>query len=114
MGIVPKQNSTGGKASLGHITKRGDEYLRTLLIQGAKSAVMTAHERNDPISKWTVQLKERVGLAKGGGGGGQQECPHPVGGADPGRALRRPSRVGQAAGSDSGWLNENEDKKLEV
>jgi transposase len=45
LGLVPSQNSSGGKASLGRITKRGDDYLRTLLIQGAKSAVMTAHKR---------------------------------------------------------------------
>ncbi|MCK6377004.1 MAG: IS110 family transposase, partial [Zoogloea sp.] len=45
LGLVPSQNSTGGKASLGRITKRGDDYLRTLLIQGAKSAVMTAAKR---------------------------------------------------------------------
>ena len=64
MGIVPKQNSSGGKTVLGRITKRGDEYLRTLFIQGAKSAVMTAHKRDDPISKWAVQLKERVGWQK--------------------------------------------------
>ncbi|SIR68762.1 Transposase IS116/IS110/IS902 family protein [Pseudacidovorax sp. RU35E] len=36
LGLVPSQNSTGGKARLGRITKRGDDYLRTLLIQGAK------------------------------------------------------------------------------
>lgn len=64
LGIVPKQNSSGGKVSLGRITKRGDEYLRTLFIQGAKSAVMTAHKRDDPISKWAVQLRERVGWQK--------------------------------------------------
>ena len=57
LGLVPSQNSTGGKASLGRITKRGDEYLRTLLIQGAKSAVMTAGKRSDRISQWLVQLK---------------------------------------------------------
>ena len=34
LGLVPRQNSSGGKASLGHITKRGDPYLRTLLILG--------------------------------------------------------------------------------
>lgn len=45
LGLVPSQNSTGGKASLGRITKRGDDYLRTLLIQGAKSAVMIGIER---------------------------------------------------------------------
>ena len=64
LGLVPSQNSTGGKASLGRITKRGDDYLRTLLIQGAKSAVMTAHKRSDRISQWLVQLKERVGWHK--------------------------------------------------
>lgn len=64
LGIVPSQHSSGGKTNLGRITKRGDDYLRTLLIQGAKSAVMTAHKRDDPISKWLVQLKERVGWQK--------------------------------------------------
>ena len=64
MGIVPRQNSSGGKASLGRITKRGDEYLRTLLIQGAKSAVMSAAKRDDPISRWLVQLTARVGWQK--------------------------------------------------
>lgn len=64
LGLVPSQNSTGGKASLGRITKRGDDYLRTLLIQGAKSAVMSASKRSDRISLWLVQLKERVGWQK--------------------------------------------------
>ena len=50
LGLVPRQRSSGGKNNLGGITKRGDTYLRTLLIQGAKSAVMTAHRRSDPIS----------------------------------------------------------------
>jgi len=64
LGLVPSQNSSGGKASLGRITKRGDDYLRTLLIQGAKSAVMTAHKRRDRISQWLVQLLARVGWQK--------------------------------------------------
>jgi len=64
LGIVPSQNSSGGKTSLGRITKRGDEYLRTLLIQGAKSAVMSAGKRDDPISRWLVQLIARVGWQK--------------------------------------------------
>lgn len=63
-GLAPSQNSSGGKTKLGGITKRGDVYLRILLIQGAKSAVMTAHKRKDPISRWLVQLKERVGWQK--------------------------------------------------
>lgn len=64
LGLVPSQNSTGGKARLGGITKRGDDYLRTLLIQGAKSAVMSAAKRSDRISQWLVQLKDRVGWQK--------------------------------------------------
>jgi len=64
VGLVPRQNSSGGKASLGRITKRGDDYLRTLLIQGAKSAVMSAGKRDDPISRWLVQLTARVGWQK--------------------------------------------------
>ena len=46
------------------ITKRGDMYLRMLLIQGAKSAVMNAHKRDDQISKWAYQLKEKAGWQK--------------------------------------------------
>lgn len=64
LGLVPSQNSTGGKPSLGRITKRGDEYLRTLLIQGAKSAVMNSGKRSDRISRWLVQLKQRIGWQK--------------------------------------------------
>jgi transposase len=64
LGLVPRQNSSGGKVSLGRITKRGDDYLRTLLIQGAKSAVMSAHKRDDATSRWLVQLKQRVGWQK--------------------------------------------------
>ena len=64
LGLVPKQNSSGGKQSLGSITKRGDEYLRTLLIQGAKSAVLTAHKRTDRLSLWVLQLRERLGWQK--------------------------------------------------
>lgn len=64
LGLVPRQHSSGGKHNLGGITKRGDNYLRTLLIQGAKSAVTTAHRRTDTTSVWLTQLKERVGWQK--------------------------------------------------
>jgi transposase len=64
IGLTPRQRSSGGKNNLGGITKRGDSYLRTLLIQGAKSAVMTAHRRQDRISTWVVSLRERSGWQK--------------------------------------------------
>lgn len=60
-GIVPRQHSSGGKTQLGRITRRGDSYLRSLLVQGAKSAVFSAHRRNDPISRWALALRERSG-----------------------------------------------------
>ena len=87
VGLTPRQHSSGGKNNLGGITKRGDNYLRSLLIQGAKSAVMTANKRSDPISLWAAALRERV-LAESGRGPGQQECAHPLGGDDPGRGLQ--------------------------
>lgn len=61
LGLVPKQHSSGGKSVLGRITKHGQTYLRTLLIQGAKSAVMTAERRSDKISCWVAALKQRSG-----------------------------------------------------
>ena len=64
VGLVPRQDSSGGKTRLGGITKRGDVYLRSLLIEGAKSAVMTAHKRSDPISQWTAALRDRAGWQK--------------------------------------------------
>ena len=64
LGLTPSQNSSGGKHKLGHITKRGDMYLRMLLIQGAKSAVMTAHLRDDPVSQWVFRLREKSGWQK--------------------------------------------------
>jgi transposase len=64
IGLTPSQDSSGGKTRLGRITKRGDTYLRTLLIQAAKSAVMTADKRSDPVSQWTTRLRDRVGWQK--------------------------------------------------
>lgn len=64
LGLTPKQNSSGGKNNLGGITKRGDMYVRMLLIQGAKAAVLTAHRRDDPISKWVYQLRQKSGWQK--------------------------------------------------
>ncbi len=64
LGLVPKQRSSGGKSNLGTITKRGDPYVRTLLVQGAKSVVNSAHTRTDPISRWVLALKERSGWQK--------------------------------------------------
>jgi transposase len=47
LGLVPKQHSTGGKANLQGISKRGDPYLRTLLIHGARAVILRAERRLD-------------------------------------------------------------------
>lgn len=64
LGLVPGQNSSGGKSRLGHITKAGDRYLRTLLILGARAVLAAAQAKKDRISCWAVALEARVGYGK--------------------------------------------------
>ena len=58
LGIVPRQHSTGGKATLLGISKRGDTYLRTLLIHGARSVIRVAERKAQPDS-WLGKLLAR-------------------------------------------------------
>jgi len=61
IGLVPGQYSTGGKSRLGHISKRGDAYLRNLLVQGARSVLQTAPSHQDRFSRWALELEQRRG-----------------------------------------------------
>jgi transposase len=61
LGLVPDQNSSGGKQVLLPITKKGDRYLRTLLIHGARSALQVAGRYDDGRSQWAVQLRRKSG-----------------------------------------------------
>ncbi len=61
LGLVPRQYSTGGKSRLGRITAKGDPYLRTLLVMGARSVLQTASRRSDHLAKWALALKQRRG-----------------------------------------------------
>lgn len=61
LGLVPRQYSTGGKTRLGHITRRGDPYLRTLLILGARAVLQAAERRQDRLSRWALAVRERRG-----------------------------------------------------
>jgi transposase len=61
LGLVPGQYSSGGKARLGHITKAGDPYLRSLLILGARAVLNSAKNKSDGLSRWAVALAERRG-----------------------------------------------------
>jgi len=64
LGLVPKQHGTGGKMRLGPISKRGNQYLRTLLIHGARSVLNWSKHRDDYLSQWAKQVAERRGKHK--------------------------------------------------
>lgn len=68
MGLTPRQFSSGGKTKLGAITRRGDAYLRTLLVQGARSTLQQAlrcrSEKANRLQQWIVQLHTRAGYHK--------------------------------------------------
>lgn len=59
LGLVPGQRSSGGKERLLGITKRGDGYLRMLLIQGARSVLLRLKHRTDQTEGWLAQLVKR-------------------------------------------------------
>jgi transposase len=61
LGLTPKQYSSGGHNRLGGITKRGDAYLRTLFILGARAVIHTAMRHTDRMSRWIVELRTRRG-----------------------------------------------------
>ena len=62
LGLVPKQHSTGGKTVLLGISKRGDRYLRTLLIHGARSVVNHCDRKDDRLSLWVRRIKQEKGF----------------------------------------------------
>lgn len=58
---MPRQHSTGGKPTLLGISKRGDTYLRTLLIHGRRSVARVAHQYQDQRNRWIDDIKRRRG-----------------------------------------------------
>ena len=63
LGLVPRQNSSGGKSKLLGITKTGDENLRVALIHGARSLILAAlkKKKSDPLSQWILNLYQKKG-----------------------------------------------------
>ncbi len=59
IGLVPKQHSTGGKERLGHISKAGNRYLRSLLVVGALSVIRRAKQTGSTKRAWLVALMAR-------------------------------------------------------
>lgn len=64
LGIVPKQHSSGGKEVLLGISKRGDRYLRSLLIHGARAVVIQAVHKEDALSCWINRIRATRGFNK--------------------------------------------------
>lgn len=68
IGLTPRQYSSGGKAKLGRISRRGDAYLRSLLVQGARAtlqaAIKKAPDKQNRLQQWIIRLYGRVGYHK--------------------------------------------------
>lgn len=64
LGLVPKERSSGGKQQLGGITRRGNSYIRRLLVQGAWSVLRYADRSDDRLSRWAKSVMERRGKHK--------------------------------------------------
>ena len=64
LGLVPRQNSSGGKSRLLSTSKRADPDLRTLLIHGAQSVVFRAKSKTDKRSPWIIDKQQRLGTTK--------------------------------------------------
>ena len=64
LGLVPQRYSTGGKPQMFGISKRGNRYLRRLLIHGARSCVMHLHRSRDRLGAWLRRLYSRMHVNK--------------------------------------------------
>jgi transposase len=59
LGLIPRQNSSGGTTRLGPITKRGDRYVRMLLVQGARAYLRWVEKATDAKADWVRRLRQR-------------------------------------------------------
>lgn len=59
IGLTPRQHSSGGKERLLGITKRGDSYLRSMLVNGAQAVIWNVKGKTDRLSRWVISLLER-------------------------------------------------------
>lgn len=70
LGLVPREHSSGNQRRLGAITKRGDAYLRTLLIHGGRAVLRSAAMRRraghelEPLQAWALEVQQRQGHNK--------------------------------------------------
>lgn len=89
LGVVPRQHSSDDKKVLLGISKRGNGYLRTLLIHGARAVVKCCSGKNDPLNRWLQALVERRGFNKAASGTSQQKRPYFMGDGSARSVLRK-------------------------
>ena len=73
LGLGPGHSNSGNKTVMLPITKRGNRYVRTLLVHGARATLYHARKKADPRSLWLQRLQAQRGHKRGGGGAGQQK-----------------------------------------
>ena len=64
LGITPSQHSSGGKDKLGAITKKGNRYLRKMLVVGCTSVLRVAHKYKGALAEWIVAMRARKARAR--------------------------------------------------
>ena len=66
LGLTPRQHSTGGRPVLLGISKRGNRYMRTMLVHGARAVLRAAEakSKDDPFSRWVQEVAKRRGRHK--------------------------------------------------
>ena len=102
LGLVPRQHSTGGREQLLGISKRGDSYVRGLLIHGARAVLRVSGRKTDPRSRWVQALAARRHPERSDGGAGQSHGAHGL--CVVGQRGGLPSRPCDTAGlSGDGW-----------
>src|SRR4051794_39886712 len=107
LGLVPRQNSTGGKNRLGGISKRGNQYLRRLLINGASANLLRSKATNaDP---WVIGLRRRPAKPCRGGGISEQDGAHRLGGDAPAGELPAHGHLGLGCQAKLWSLRESND-----
>ena len=89
LGLTPSQHSSGGKEKLGAITKKGNRYLRKMLVVGCTSVLRVAHKHKGALAEWIVAMRGQKARAGRRGGPGQQTGPHMLGGPVDRRGLPR-------------------------
>ena len=64
LGLVPREHSSGGKHQLLSISKRGDVYIRSLLVHGGRTVIQHVDKKEDPFSRWAKRIKHEKGYNK--------------------------------------------------